>query len=136
MGLIVKVEGQADQKLRVYKFPSKGTQPEDYSLIVNGETLDSTRVRTTAGGGKSYTYIKLADQDSGPDAYWLTGALESGTEVTIEEEPVKDVPPLAATPAPATPAPAPKAAVAKPVPAPKAAPAKAPQRPPVAKKGK
>lgn len=114
MGMNAQIKGQKDAvKLRLYTFPTRGNQAEDYHLVVNGKKLDSTRVRTTGGGGKEYTYIKSDDQVSGNQSYWLPGALAAGTEVTLVETEDK-----APTP------PAPKAAAAAP-----AAPAKAPAAP-------
>ena len=116
MGLVAKI-GKDTKKLRTYNFPSRGNQAEDYHLIVNGEKLDNTRVRTTGGGGKEYTYIKTKEQVNTNQAYWLEGALASGTAVTLEEvadpAPKATAAPAAAAPAPA-PAPAAKPAAQRP----------------------
>lgn len=111
MAAIAKI-GKEEHKLRVYTFPARGNQAEDFHLMVNGVKLDSTRARTTSGGGKDYTYIKADSQKDSNQAFWMPGLLASGTAVTITEtadEP-KAAPAAKAVPAAAAP-------VAKPAPA-------------------
>lgn len=137
MALHAKIEGQKDSvKLRTYNFPTRGNQPEDFHLIVDGEKLGTDRVRTTGGGGKTYTYIKTKDQDGTNQSYWLEGALAAGTKITLEEVETKAEAKAKAKEAAAEADGAP-AANKTPAPAPKApaAPAKpAPQRPAATKK--
>lgn len=97
--------GNTEVKALTYKFPTKGNQPEDYHLIVNGQKLDTTRVRTTKGGGKEFTYIKLDSQVGGPQSMWVPGIIPSGTQVQIVEEAPKPAPaaPAAATNTPPPP---------------------------------
>lgn len=93
--------GTEVHKLRAYTFPSKGNQAEDYHLMVNGQKMGADKVRTTAGGGKTYTYFKMPEHKDTNQAYWLTGAIPSGTAVTIEDAPeaAKPAPKPAAAPA-------------------------------------
>ena len=97
-----------------YPFPKKGTQPEGYSLTVDGETAGAGLVANTGfGTAKSpcYTYFMW-----GGKSYYLpksVGALPKGSVITVV------VP--AAAPAPVAPAPIEAPAEVE-APTPKAAP--------------
>jgi hypothetical protein len=101
--------GNTTLKARVYAFPSRGNQPEDYFLLLGSERLDNTRARTTKGKEKEYTYIKTKEQMSGNQGYYVEGVIPSGSRIELIEvvdapRPPK-APKAAAAPAPKAPAP-------------------------------
>jgi hypothetical protein len=102
--------GNTTLKALSYAFPSRGLQAEDYTITVNGEKLDHTRVRTTKGRDKEYTYFKTKDQLNSNQSYYVEGVIPTGSAVTltVEEKAPKVEKAAAPTQAKAAPAPTPK----------------------------
>lgn len=90
--------------LRLYKFPARGQQTEDYHLFLGKDKLGTDRVRTTTGGGKSFTYIKTDEQaKNGDQSWWCEGVIPSGTKIELianATTPAAKVDPVQTKPAP------------------------------------